>query len=274
MDISFFFQETELDILGTVKNLLRQCSEPSKFLKPLSKLLSIIHNRLSRQALCEAFQVSLCISIHFNTTLVLFKILPDWPYLSLQTLSDMEAELKYITDVVIQVMVHWGQSETDLVLFLPIMFMFDRLSFFPQLNAFDSRHLDEIHFDVRLVAFQKVTKHVKEMSTLDMRYLTAIMHNCFHSLEVAVFVMLLLHSKYLFLCLFASWPASIFECFCCVSETDRWHVSGRQRHHVFVSRNNAALWSRMPRGRIQGDCAVHDTGCNTKGFEEQDWGNQ
>lgn len=119
-------QETELDILGTVKNLLRQCSVPSMFLKPLSKLLSIIHNRLSRQVLCEAFQ----------------------------TLSDMEAELKYITDVVIQ------------------------------LNAFDSRHLDEIHFDVRLVAFQKVTKHIKEMSTLDMRYLTAIMHNCFHSLEI------------------------------------------------------------------------------------------
>ncbi|XP_016370276.1 small subunit processome component 20 homolog [Sinocyclocheilus rhinocerous] len=119
-------QETELDILGTVKNLLRQCSEPSVFLKPLSKLFSIIHNRLSRQALCEVFQ----------------------------TLSDMDGELKYITDVVIQ------------------------------LNVFDSRHLDEIHFDVRLVAFQKVTKHIKEMSTLDMRYLTAIMHNCFHSLEI------------------------------------------------------------------------------------------
>ncbi|XP_026065231.1 small subunit processome component 20 homolog isoform X1 [Carassius auratus] len=119
-------QETELDILGTVKNLLRQCSEPSVFLKPLSKLFSIIHNRLPRQALCEAFL----------------------------TLSDMDAELKYITDVVIQ------------------------------LNAFDSRHLDEVHFDVRLVAFQKVTKLIKEMSTLDMRYLTAIMHNCFHSLEI------------------------------------------------------------------------------------------
>lgn len=77
------------------------------------------------------------------------------------------------------------------------MFVFDRLSFLPQLNAFDSRHLDEIHFDVRLVAFQKVTKHIKEMSTLDMRYLTAIMHNCFHSLEVTVLVMLLLASKFL-----------------------------------------------------------------------------
>ncbi|XDV24664.1 hypothetical protein PO909_028779 [Leuciscus waleckii] len=119
-------QETELDILGTVQNLLRQCLEPSVFLKPLSKLFSIIHNRLSRQALCEAFQ----------------------------TLSDMDSELKYITDIVIQ------------------------------LNAFDSRHLDEVHFDVRLVAFQEATKHIKEMSTLDMRYLTAVMHNCFHSLEI------------------------------------------------------------------------------------------
>lgn len=119
-------QETELDILGTVQNLLRQCSEPSVFLKPLSKLFSIIHNRLSRQALCEVFQ----------------------------TLSDMDSELKYITDIVIQ------------------------------LNAFDSRHLDEIHFDVRLLAFQKATKHIKEMRTLDMRYLTAVMHNCFHSFEI------------------------------------------------------------------------------------------
>ncbi|XP_050963565.1 small subunit processome component 20 homolog [Labeo rohita] len=119
-------QETQLDILGTVKNLLRQCSDPCAFLKPLSKLFSIIHNRIPRQALCEAFQ----------------------------TLSDMDGELKYITDVVIQ------------------------------LNAFDSRHLDEIYFDVRLVAFQKVIKHIKEMSTLDMKYLMAIMHNCFHSLEI------------------------------------------------------------------------------------------
>ncbi|XP_043092950.1 small subunit processome component 20 homolog [Puntigrus tetrazona] len=119
-------EETELDILGTVKNLLRQCKEPSMFLKPLSKLFSVIQNRLSRKALCEAFQ----------------------------TLSDMDGEMKYITDVVIE------------------------------LNMFDSRHLDVIHFDVRLMAFQKVTKHIKEMSLLDMRYLTAIIHNCFHSIEI------------------------------------------------------------------------------------------
>lgn len=75
------------------------------------------------------------------------------------------------------------------------MFVFDQLLFLPQLNAFDSRHLDEIYFDVRLVAFQKVIKHIKEMSTLDMKYLMAIMHNCFHSLEVIVLVMLLLPSK-------------------------------------------------------------------------------
>lgn len=78
------------------------------------------------------------------------------------------------------------QSETALALFLPDMFVFDRISSLLQLNAFDSRHLDEIHFDVRLMAFQKVTKHIKEMSTLDMRYLTAVMHNCFHSLEVTI----------------------------------------------------------------------------------------
>ncbi|XP_051974584.1 small subunit processome component 20 homolog [Xyrauchen texanus] len=119
-------QETEMDILATVQNLLKRCSEPSTFLKPLSKLFSVIHNRLPRQALCEVFQ----------------------------TLSDIDSELKYITDVAVQ------------------------------LSAFDSRHLDEIYFDVRLVAFQKVNKHIKEMSTLDMRYLTAVMHNCFHSFTI------------------------------------------------------------------------------------------
>ncbi|XP_073694690.1 small subunit processome component 20 homolog [Garra rufa] len=119
-------QETQLDILGTVKNLLRQCSDPNMFLKPLSKLFSIIQDRIPRQALCEAFQI----------------------------LSEMDSELTYITDVVVE------------------------------LNAFDSRHLNEIYFDVRLLAFQKVIKHIKEMSTLDMRYLNAIMHNCFHSIEI------------------------------------------------------------------------------------------
>lgn len=119
-------QETELDILGTVQNLLRQCSEPGVFLKPLSKLFSIIHNKLPRQALCEVFK----------------------------TLSDMDGNLTYITDVVVQ------------------------------LNSFDSRHLDEIHFDARLTAFQKATKFIKEMSTLDLKYLNTVMHNCFHSIQI------------------------------------------------------------------------------------------
>ncbi|XP_036433359.1 small subunit processome component 20 homolog [Colossoma macropomum] len=119
-------QETELDILGTVHNLLKQCSEPSVFLKPLSKLLSVIHSKVSRQVLCEIFQ----------------------------TLSELDGELKYITDVVVE------------------------------LNAFDRRHLEEIHFDVRLMAFQKAIKHISEMSVLDMKYLTAVMHNCFHSFEI------------------------------------------------------------------------------------------
>ncbi|KAK2893002.1 hypothetical protein Q8A67_012990 [Cirrhinus molitorella] len=119
-------QETALDILGTLKNLLRQCLDPSMFLKSFSKLFSIFQDRLPRKALCEVFQ----------------------------TISEMDGELKYITDVV------------------------------NELNAFDSRHLDEIYFDVRLVAFQKVIKHIKEMSTLDMRYLVPIMHNCFHSIKI------------------------------------------------------------------------------------------
>ncbi|XP_053097705.1 small subunit processome component 20 homolog [Pangasianodon hypophthalmus] len=119
-------EETELDILSTVQNLLRQCSEPSVFLKPLSKLFSIIRSKPCRKVLCEVFK----------------------------TLSDLDNELKYIVDVAVQ------------------------------LNAFDSRHLDEIHFDVRLMAFQKSIKYIEEMTTLDMRYLMVIMHNCFHSFEI------------------------------------------------------------------------------------------
>ena len=53
-----------------------------------------------------------------------------------------------------------------------------------QLNALDSRHLDEIHFDVRLTAFQDATRHIKDMQTLDLDYINTIIYNCFHTYEV------------------------------------------------------------------------------------------
>ncbi|XP_036106865.1 small subunit processome component 20 homolog [Molossus molossus] len=65
-------QDTEVDILVTIQNLLKHCLEPTSFLKPLAKLFSVIKNKLSRQLLCTVFQ----------------------------TLSDFESGLKYITDVV------------------------------------------------------------------------------------------------------------------------------------------------------------------------------
>ncbi|KAA8580001.1 hypothetical protein FQN60_005536 [Etheostoma spectabile] len=88
-------EETEIDVLATVQNLLRQC-----------------------------------------------------------TLSDLEPSLAYITDLA------------------------------TKLNAFDSRHLDEIYFDVRLAAFQDATNRVKNMTTLDLDYISTIMHNCFHTFEI------------------------------------------------------------------------------------------
>uniref|UniRef100_A0A667ZW61 UTP20 small subunit processome component n=1 Tax=Myripristis murdjan TaxID=586833 RepID=A0A667ZW61_9TELE len=115
--------EAEIDILATVQNLLRQCLEPAAFLRPLSKLFSVIHNKLARKALTSVFQ----------------------------TLSDLEPSLAYITDV---------------------------------LNAFDSRHLDEIYFDVRLTGFLDATRRIKDMQTLDMDYITTVMHNCFHTFEI------------------------------------------------------------------------------------------
>ncbi|XP_035476215.2 small subunit processome component 20 homolog [Scophthalmus maximus] len=119
-------QETEIDILATVQNLLRQCVQPSAFLQPLSKLFSIIHNKLPRQALTNVFQ----------------------------TLSDLEPSLTYITDLA------------------------------AKLNAFDSRHLDEVYFDVRLTAFQGATRRVRDMQTLDLDYISTIIHNCFHTYEI------------------------------------------------------------------------------------------
>ncbi|KFP79677.1 Small subunit processome component 20, partial [Acanthisitta chloris] len=65
-------QGTQIDILETVQNLLRHCSNPASFLKPLAKLFSVIQNKLSRHKLCLVFQ----------------------------TLSDLDSKLKYITDVV------------------------------------------------------------------------------------------------------------------------------------------------------------------------------
>ncbi|XP_028278623.1 small subunit processome component 20 homolog [Parambassis ranga] len=119
-------QETEIDILATIQNLLQQCVQPSAFLRPLGKLFSIIHNKLPRQALTTVFQ----------------------------TLSDFDPSLTYITDLA------------------------------TKLNAFDSRHLDEIYFDVRLMAFQDATKRVKEMQTPDLDYINTIIHNCFHTYEI------------------------------------------------------------------------------------------
>ncbi|KAL1774813.1 small subunit processome component 20-like [Sigmodon hispidus] len=65
-------QDTELDILVTVQNLLQHCVEPTRFLKPLAKLFSVIKNKLSRELLCTIFQ----------------------------SLSDFESGLNYITDIV------------------------------------------------------------------------------------------------------------------------------------------------------------------------------
>uniref|UniRef100_A0A8C3M1A3 UTP20 small subunit processome component n=1 Tax=Chrysolophus pictus TaxID=9089 RepID=A0A8C3M1A3_CHRPC len=118
-------QDAEIDILETVQNLLRHCSNPASFLKPLAKLFSVIQNKLSRQKLCLVFQ----------------------------TLSDLDSELKYITDVV-------------------------------KLNAFDQRHLDDINFDVRLSAFQSITAHIKEMQTVDINFLIPVMHNCFYTIQL------------------------------------------------------------------------------------------
>uniref|UniRef100_A0A673BJE7 UTP20 small subunit processome component n=1 Tax=Sphaeramia orbicularis TaxID=375764 RepID=A0A673BJE7_9TELE len=118
--------ETEIDILATVQNLLRQCTQPSAFLRPLGKLFSVIHSKLPRQALTNVFQ----------------------------TLSDLEPSLTYITDIA------------------------------TKLNAFDSRHLDEIYFDVRLSAFQGATRRVKDMQTLDLDFISTVIHNCFHTYEI------------------------------------------------------------------------------------------
>ncbi|KAJ8381936.1 hypothetical protein SKAU_G00027140 [Synaphobranchus kaupii] len=119
-------QEMLMDILETVQNLLRRCADATSFLRPLSRLFSVIHSKLPRQALCITFQ----------------------------TLSDLDGGLKYITDVA------------------------------AQLTAFDSRHLDEIHFDVRLTAFQGAAQRIKEMEALDMNYLHTVMYICFHSFEI------------------------------------------------------------------------------------------
>ncbi|KAM4523536.1 small subunit processome component 20 homolog [Fundulus diaphanus] len=71
-----------------------------------------------------------------------------------QTLSDLDSSLAYITDLA------------------------------TKLNAFDSRHLDEVYFDVRLTAFQEATKRVKDMQTLDLDYISVLIYNCFHTYEI------------------------------------------------------------------------------------------
>uniref|UniRef100_A0A4W3JBA5 UTP20 small subunit processome component n=1 Tax=Callorhinchus milii TaxID=7868 RepID=A0A4W3JBA5_CALMI len=124
LHLLYTFRDTEIDILKTIRNLLKQCLNPSSFLKPLSTLFSVIKNKLSRQTLCEVFE----------------------------TLSELNSSLTYIIE----------------------------------LNAFDRRHLDDIDFDHRLIAFQAATGFIKEMQSLDMLYLIPIMHNCFYSIQMTL----------------------------------------------------------------------------------------
>ncbi|XP_077566014.1 small subunit processome component 20 homolog [Stigmatopora nigra] len=119
-------EETELNILATVQNLLKQCLHPSAFLETMSKLFAIINNKLPREALVRVFK----------------------------TLSDLDPSLTYITDVA------------------------------AKLNAIDSRHLSEIHFDVRLTAFQSATKYVNGMESLDLNFIRILLHNCFYTYEL------------------------------------------------------------------------------------------
>lgn len=119
-------QDTEVDILETVQNLLRHCLNPTHFLKPLAKLFAVVQNKLSRQTLCTTFQV----------------------------LSEVDPQLQYVTGVVVK------------------------------LNAFDQRHLDDIHFDVRLTAFQEATSFIKEMKSIDINYILPLMHNCFYTIQL------------------------------------------------------------------------------------------
>ncbi|XP_067855315.1 small subunit processome component 20 homolog [Heptranchias perlo] len=65
-------QDTEIDILQTIQNLLRHCSNPSSFSKPLATLFSVIQNKLSRQTLCAVFQ----------------------------TLADLDSGLTYVTEII------------------------------------------------------------------------------------------------------------------------------------------------------------------------------
>ncbi|XP_078077201.1 small subunit processome component 20 homolog [Mustelus asterias] len=65
-------QDTEIDILQTIQNLLQHCSTPSVFVKPLAALFSVVQNKLSRQTLCSVFQ----------------------------TLADLDSSLQYIAEIV------------------------------------------------------------------------------------------------------------------------------------------------------------------------------
>ncbi|KAK7813688.1 hypothetical protein U0070_001394 [Myodes glareolus] len=161
-------QDTELDILVTVQNLLQHCLNPTSFLKPLAKLFSVIQNKLSRQLLCTVFQVWNGRMLPQTYSLGVWEGKANLGYavsnslvnsknkhiaLSFQSLSDFESGLKYVTDIV-------------------------------KLNAFDKRHLDDINFDVRFSAFQTITSTIKEMQTVDADYLVPVMHNCFYNMEV------------------------------------------------------------------------------------------
>ncbi|POI36058.1 hypothetical protein CIB84_000191 [Bambusicola thoracicus] len=128
-----YFSKTMLNVEKMKKKKYR--AQVSKELSILSKISKFIQEKSQNSVL-----VSLLLPFLHQSNIE-------------QTLSDLDSELKYITDVV-------------------------------KLNAFDQRHLDDINFDVRLSAFQSITAHIKEMQTVDINFLIPVMHNCFYTIQL------------------------------------------------------------------------------------------
>lgn len=132
-----------------------------------------------------------------------------------------------------------------------------------QLNAFDSRHLDEIYFDVRLTAFQEATRRVRDMQTLDLDYINIIIHNCFHTYEVSRRMIqvqsgLIQELQILMICF----------------PVDRRHVAGGQRHLVSIYSHYPTCSGWSWRADLQGHCAAHNPGRSTQGAPQQDRGTE
>ncbi|XP_071486938.1 small subunit processome component 20 homolog [Diadema antillarum] len=115
-------QGTDVEILTTVRNLMKLVDDPGQFLSVLSRLLYCLTSEPARMVLVQVFSA----------------------------MATRDPSLDEITRTV------------------------------ARLNAWDKKHLGEPDYELRLKAFKRANQKLADEDSLDLRFFSPIIHNCFY----------------------------------------------------------------------------------------------